>query len=140
MHPKGLYEWEFDSGCAITRTEFLHQFRQRWRQPYNADIISTLAQPLHQNRSMTFKSNGVGVHQDDDQLPGQVLSDAALGNIRVDNIATDYYLENGTSQTALMLRMWKLKLSVYPFKEPGSRAGMRKSFVSISMGPTSTII
>ena len=86
MHPKGLYEWEFDSGCAITRTEFLHQFRQRWRQPYNADIISTLAQPLHQNRSMTFKSNGVGVHQDDDQLPGQVLSDAALGNIRVDSI------------------------------------------------------
>ena len=56
MRPNGLYEWECDSQCAITRTESLLQFKQRRRQPYNADVISTLSQRLRQNRSMNFKS------------------------------------------------------------------------------------
>ena len=37
----------------------------------------------------------------------------------------------------IMLRMWTLSLSAYLFKEPGSQAGMRKPFASISMDPTS---
>ena len=36
---------------------------------------------------MTFKSTWVKAHQDDDTLPGQVLSDAALRNIHVGSIA-----------------------------------------------------
>ena len=47
---------------------------------------------------MTFKSTWVKAHQDDDKLPGQILFDAALRNIRVDHIATAY-LESGASQT-----------------------------------------
>ena len=140
MHPKGLYECECDSECAITRTDSLLQFKQRRRQPYNADIISTLAQRLRQNRSMSFKSTWVKAHQDDDKLPGQVLSDAALQNIRVDSIATDSTSRVDSLRPAPMLRMWTLRLSVYPSKEPGSRAGMRTSFVSILMSPTSAII
>ena len=39
MRPKGQYEWECDSQCAITRTEVLLKFKQRQRQPYNADTF-----------------------------------------------------------------------------------------------------
>jgi hypothetical protein len=42
MRPKGECEWGCDSQCAITRTHVLLKFKQRWRQPYNADIISNL--------------------------------------------------------------------------------------------------
>ena len=93
MRPKGQCELECGSQCAITRTEVLLKFKQRRRQPYNADIISTLAQRLGQNRSMTFKSTWVKAYQDEDQLPGQVLPDAALRNIDVDSIANDYLLD-----------------------------------------------
>ena len=86
MSPKVLYQWECDSESAITRTDSLFNFKQRQRQPYNADVISTLAHRLRQNWSMTFKSTLVKAHQDDYKLPGQVLSDAALRNIRVDHI------------------------------------------------------
>ena len=55
MRPKGEYEWECDSQCAITRTDVLLKFKQRRRQPYNADIISNLTQRLGQNRSTTIK-------------------------------------------------------------------------------------
>jgi ribonuclease HI len=106
MRAKGLYEWECDSECAITRADSLLQFKQRRRQPYNADIISTLAQRLRQNRSMSFKSTWVKAHQDDDKLPGQVLSDAALQNIRVDSIATDSTSRVDSLRPAPMLRMW----------------------------------
>ena len=88
---------------------------------------------------MAFKSTWVKAHQDDDKLPGQVLSDAALRNIDVDSLANDY-LANGNLRPKIMLRMWTLRLSAYLFKEPGSRAGMRKPFASISMDPTSAII
>ena len=46
---------------------------------------------------MTFKSTWVKAHQDDYKLPGQVLSDAALRNTRVDHTAIAY-LESGASQ------------------------------------------
>jgi len=78
MQLKGEYEWECDSQCAINRTDVQLKFKQRRRQPYNADIISNLMQMLGQNRSMTIKSIWAKAHQDENKLPGQVLSDAAL--------------------------------------------------------------
>ena len=89
MQPKGQYGWECDSQCAITRTDVLLKFKQRWQQPYNADIISNLMQRLGQNRSMTIKSTWAKAHQDEDKLPGQVLSDFASRNIDVDSIANE---------------------------------------------------
>jgi hypothetical protein len=87
--------------CAITRSDvLLLKFKQRRRQPYNAVIVSNLTQRLGQNRSMTIKSTWVKAHQDEDQLPGQVLSDAALRNtIDVDSIANDYLLDTRQPQT-----------------------------------------
>ena len=99
MRPKVQWEWECDSQCAITRTEVLLKFKQRRQQPYNAGIVSTLAQRLGQNRSMTFKSVWVNAHQDDDKLPGKVLSDAALRNIAVDSLANDFLLATDQSLT-----------------------------------------
>jgi hypothetical protein len=96
MRPKDQYEWECDSQCAITRTDVLLKFKQWWRQAHNADIISNLTQRLGQNRSMTIKITWVKAHQDDDQLPDQVLSDAALRNIDVDSLANDYLLDTPT--------------------------------------------
>jgi hypothetical protein len=93
MRPKGEYDWECDSQCAMTRTDILLKFKQRRRQPYNADIISNLTQRLGQNRSMTIKSTWVKAHQDENKLPGQALSDAALRNIDVDSIANDYLFD-----------------------------------------------
>jgi hypothetical protein len=84
MQPKGEYEWEWDSQCAITPTDVLLKFKQRRRQSYNADIISNLMQRLGQNKSMTIKNTWVKARQKEDKLPGQVLSDAALRNIDVD--------------------------------------------------------
>jgi hypothetical protein len=54
---------------------------------------------LGQNRSTTFKSTWVEAHHDDDKLPGQVVSDAALRNIAVDSLANDYLLATEQSQT-----------------------------------------
>ena len=99
MRPKGQHEWECDSHCAITRTDVLLKFKQRWRQLYNADIIFNLTQRLDLHRSMTFKSTCVKAHQDDDQLSGQVLSDAALRNIDVDSLANAYLLATDQPQT-----------------------------------------
>jgi hypothetical protein len=99
MRPKGEYEWGCDSQCAITLTDVLLKFKQRRRQPYNADIISNLTQRLGQNRSMIIKSTWVKAHQDEDKLPGQVLSDAALRNIDVDSIANDCLLDTRQPQT-----------------------------------------
>ena len=99
MRPKGEYEWECDIQCAITRTGVLLKFIQRRRQPYNAAIISNLTQRLGQNRSITIKSTWVKAHQDEDKLPGQVLSDSALRNIDVDSIANDYLLDARQPQT-----------------------------------------
>jgi hypothetical protein len=48
---------------------------------------------------MTIKSTWVKTHQDEDQLPGQVLSDAALRNIDVDSITNDYLLDTCQPQT-----------------------------------------
>jgi hypothetical protein len=99
MRPKGEYEWECDSQCAITRTDILLKFKQRRRQPYNADIISNLTHRLGKKRSMTIKSTWVKAQQDEDQLPSQVLSDATLRNIDVDSIANDYLLDTRQPQT-----------------------------------------
>ena len=99
MQPKGEYEWECDSQCAITWTDILLKFKQRRWQPYNADIISNLTQRLGQNRSMTVNSTWVKAHQDEDKLPGQeVLSDAALRNIDVDSITNNYLLDPPSTQ------------------------------------------
>ena len=85
--------------CAITRSDvLLLKFKQRRRQPYNAVIVSNLTQRLGQNRSMTIKSTWVKAHQDEDKLQGQVLSDAALRNIDVDNIANDCLLDTRQPQ------------------------------------------
>jgi len=65
MRPKGEYEWECDSQCAINRTDVLLKFEQRRRQPYNAGIISNLTHRLGQNRSITIKSTRVKAHQDE---------------------------------------------------------------------------
>ena len=48
---------------------------------------------------MTIKSTWVKAHQDEDKLQGQVLSDAALRNIDVDNIANDCLLDTCQPQT-----------------------------------------
>jgi hypothetical protein len=48
---------------------------------------------------MTLKSTWVKAHQDDDQLPGQILSDAVLRNIDVDNLANDYLLATDQPHT-----------------------------------------
>jgi hypothetical protein len=47
---------------------------------------------------MTIKSTWVKAHQDEDKLQGQVLSDAALRNIDVDNIANDCLLDTRQPQ------------------------------------------
>jgi len=48
---------------------------------------------------MTIKSTWVKAHQDEDKLQGQVLSNAALRNIDVDNIANDCLLDTRQPQT-----------------------------------------
>ena len=48
---------------------------------------------------MTFKNIWVEAHQDDDQLPGQVLSDASLRNIDVDSLTNDYLLATDQPHT-----------------------------------------
>ena len=100
MRLKGEYEWECDSQCALNRIGVLLKFTQRRRQPYNADIISNLTHRLGQNRTMTIKSTWVKAHQDEKMLPGQILSDAALRNIKVDSIADDYLLDPRQPQTS----------------------------------------
>jgi hypothetical protein len=100
MRLKGEFEWECDSQeCALNRIGVLLKFTQRWRQPYNADIISNLMHRLGQNRTMTIKSTWVQAHQDEKKLPGQILSDAALRNIKVDSIAEAYLLDPCQTQT-----------------------------------------
>ena len=42
---------------------------------------------------MTIKSTRVKAHQDENKLPSQVLSDAALQNINVNSIANHYLLD-----------------------------------------------
>ena len=42
---------------------------------------------------MTIKSTWVKAHQDEKKLPGQILSDAALRNLKADSIAEDYLLD-----------------------------------------------
>jgi hypothetical protein len=49
---------------------------------------------------MTIKSTWVKAHQDEKKLPGQILSDAALRNIKVDSIAEDYLLDPRQPQTS----------------------------------------
>ena len=93
MRPKGQYEWECDSQCALNQIDVLLKFEQRRRQPYNAHIISNLTQRLGQNRPMTIKSTWVKAHQDEKKIPGHVLSDAALRNIKADSIAKNYLLD-----------------------------------------------
>jgi hypothetical protein len=100
MRFKGEYEWECDNQCALNRIGVLLKFEQRRRQPYNADIISNLTQRLGQNRSITIKSTWVQAHQDKKKLPGQILSDAALRNIKMDSIAEDYLLDPRQPQTS----------------------------------------
>jgi hypothetical protein len=100
MRPKGEYEWECDSQCAINRTDVLLKFEQRWRQPYNADIISNLTQRLGQNRSMTIKSTWVKAYQDEKRY--QVKYSPTLLcriSIKVDSIANDYLLDTCQPQT-----------------------------------------
>jgi hypothetical protein len=48
---------------------------------------------------MTIKSTWVKAHQDEKKIPGQVLSNAALWNIKVDSIANDYILNTYQPQT-----------------------------------------
>jgi hypothetical protein len=93
MRLKGEYEWECDSQCSLNRIAVLLKFEQRRRQLYNADIISYLTHRLGQNRSMNIKSAWVKAHQDEKKLPGQILSDAALRNLKADSIAEDYLLD-----------------------------------------------
>jgi hypothetical protein len=100
MRLKGEFEWECNSQCALNRIGVLLKFQQWQRQPYNADIISNLMHRLGQNRTMTIKSIWVQAHQDEKKIPGQILSDAALRNIKVDSIAEDYLLDPRQPQTS----------------------------------------
>ena len=100
MRLKGEFEWECDSQCALNRIGVLLKFQQRRRQPYNADIISNLTHRLGQNRTMNIKRTWVQAHQDEKKLPGEILSDAALRNIKVDSIAKDYLLDPRQPQTS----------------------------------------
>jgi hypothetical protein len=95
-------------------------------------------QRLGQNRSMTIKSKWVlKAHQDENKLPGQVLSDATLRNIDVDSTISSTPIN---PRPEIMLRMWMLRPLAYLFKEPGSQAGTRMPFASISMDLISTTI
>ena len=49
---------------------------------------------------MIIKSTWVQAHQDEKKIPGQILSDAALRDIKVDSIAEDYLLDPRQSQTS----------------------------------------
>jgi hypothetical protein len=49
---------------------------------------------------MTIKSTWVKAHQDEKKLLGQILSDAALRNIKVDSIAEDCLLDPRQPQTS----------------------------------------
>jgi hypothetical protein len=49
---------------------------------------------------MTIKSTWFQAHQDEKKIPDQILSDAALRNIKVDSIAEDYLLDPHQSQTS----------------------------------------
>ena len=100
MRLKGEFEWECDSQCALNRIGVLLKFQQRRRQPYNADIISNLTHRLGQNRTMNIKRTWVQAHQDEKKLPGEILSDAALRNIKVDSIAEDYLHDPRQPQTS----------------------------------------
>jgi hypothetical protein len=122
MRLKGEYEWECDSQCALNRIGVL----LKRRQLYNADITSNLMHRLGQNRTMTIKSTWVKANQDEKKLPGQILSDAALRNIKVDSIAKDYLLDPRQPQTSEnAAHVWMLKPSASAFKEPGSLADTR---------------
>jgi hypothetical protein len=59
MRPEGEYEWECESQCAITRTDVLLNFKQRRRQPYNADITSNLTQRLARMGPRLSKVHGL---------------------------------------------------------------------------------
>ena len=48
---------------------------------------------------MAFQSTWVKAHQDEKKIQGQVLSDGALRNIKVDSIADDYLLDTCQPQT-----------------------------------------
>ena len=49
---------------------------------------------------MNIKRTWVQAHQDAKKLPGEILSDAALRNIKVDSIAEDYLLDPRQPQTS----------------------------------------
>jgi hypothetical protein len=49
---------------------------------------------------MTIKRTWAKAHQDEKKIPGQVLSDAALRNIKVDSIAENYLLDPSQPQTS----------------------------------------
>jgi hypothetical protein len=49
---------------------------------------------------MTIKSIWVQAYQDEKKLSGQIISDAALRNIKVDSIAEDYLLDPHQPQTS----------------------------------------
>jgi hypothetical protein len=50
---------------------------------------------------MIIKSTRVQAHQDEKKIPGQILSDAALRNIKVDSITEDYLLDRRQPQTSV---------------------------------------
>ena len=64
MRPRGQYEWECDSQCAITRTNVLLKFKQRWQQPCNVCLFHLLKfiydwQPTNSSlRSPTMSRSG----------------------------------------------------------------------------------
>jgi hypothetical protein len=49
---------------------------------------------------MNIKRTWVQAHQDEKKIPGQILSGAALRNIKVDSIAEDYLLDTRQPQTS----------------------------------------
>jgi len=49
---------------------------------------------------MNIKRTWVQAHQDEKKIPGQIISDAALRNIKVDSIAEDYLLNPRQPQTS----------------------------------------
>ena len=64
MRPRGQYEWECDSQCAITRTDVLLKFKQRRQQPCNVCLFHLLKfiydwQPTNSSlRSPTMSRSG----------------------------------------------------------------------------------
>jgi hypothetical protein len=89
---------------------------------------------------MTIKSTWVKAHQMKTSYPAK-YSPMLLCRISMWTASSMIiYVTPVNPRPEIMLRMWMLKPSAYVFKEPGSQAGIRTPFASISMDPISASI